>query len=379
MFMQQFDVAIIGGGIMGAATACEAARAGARVALIDQARLPNPRGASTDHSKVFRFAYPDPLYARMAVDALDLWRKLEHETGATMLTRTGTLLLGQDRPSIETQTYEVLRALGVEALMLESGEAAERFPQFDARSFSYAVFDPSGGILHAEASVRALVELARGRGVVIFEAGRVTGIKERGRAGGLEITCADGGAVACRRLLVASGPWTRELMPELSGALETTRQETVYFEPPESAKTDFDIGRFPIFISFDSGFYGFPVHHAGALKVANHIKGEAAGVESLGEPVGDDFISKCREFFARHIPGLAGSRVRETRVCLYNNTRDDDFIIDWHPELEGALIATGFSGHGFKFGPVIGRICAELLLSGRTRYEIERFSLKRGE
>jgi len=362
---------------MGAATACEVARAGARVALIDQARLPNPRGASTDHSKVFRFAYPDPLYASMAIDALDLWRGLERETGATVLTGTGMLLLGQDRPSIETQTLEVLRALGVEALMLEREAAAERFPQFDASSFSYAVFDPSGGILHAEASVRALAGLARARGVALFEDWRVTGIKKRSPARGLEITRADGSAVACRRLLVASGPWTRELMPELSRTIETTRQETVYFEPPESAASSFEIGRFPVFISFDSGFYGFPVHHANAMKIANHNKGEAVGTESLEEPVAGDFISKCREFFARHIPGLAGARVRETRVCLYNNTRDDDFIIDWHPELEGALIATGFSGHGFKFGPVIGRICAELLLSGRTPYEIERFSLKR--
>src|SRR5687767_8953275 len=105
--MREFDVAIIGGGIMGAAAACEAASAGARVALLDQAALPNPRAASTDHSKVFRFAYPDPLYARMAMNALELWRELEQETGATLLTSTGILLLGQARPSIETRTHEV--------------------------------------------------------------------------------------------------------------------------------------------------------------------------------------------------------------------------------------------------------------------------------
>ncbi|HKG22727.1 MAG TPA: FAD-dependent oxidoreductase, partial [Blastocatellia bacterium] len=143
--MQKFDIAIIGGGVMGAATACEAARSGARVALMDQGSMPNPRAASTDHSKVFRFAYPDPLYARMALDALGLWHELQEETGAPVLTRTGLLLLGQARPSIETRTYEVLRALGVEALLLERDEVAERYPQFDPGSFTYAVFDPSGG------------------------------------------------------------------------------------------------------------------------------------------------------------------------------------------------------------------------------------------
>ncbi|HVF91785.1 MAG TPA: N-methyl-L-tryptophan oxidase [Blastocatellia bacterium] len=392
--MQRFDIAIIGGGIMGAATACEAARSGARVALIDQGSMPNPRAASTDHSKVFRFAYPDPLYAGMALDALELWRQLQEETGALMMTRTGLLLLGQTRPSIETRTHEVLRALGVEALLMGKDEVAERYPQFDPGSFSYAVFDPSGAILHAESCVRALVELARGRGVHIFENKEAAGIEKKARAGGLEITCLDGEPVACARLLVASGPWTRMLLPELSGVLATTRQETVYFEPPESAallrsstaegrearaqkETDFDIDRFPIFISFDTGFYGFPAHHEGAVKIANHNKGATSGPESLDEPVGEGAIRSCREFFSRHIPALARARVREARVCLYNNTPDDDFIIDWHPEMEGVLIATGFSGHGFKFGPVIGRTCAELLLSGRTPYELERFSLKR--
>lgn len=361
---------------MGAAAACEAARAGARVALVDQSSLPNPRAASTDHSKVFRFAYPDPLYARMAAEALGLWRGLEAETRATLLTQTGLLMLGQARPSVETETYAILRALGVEALMLEKEEAAERFPQFNPESFSYAVFDPTGGILHAESCVRALVELARGRGVSVFENKEAAGIKAGGPAGALEIMCEDGDAVACRRLLVASGPWTRKLMPELSRVLTTTRQDTLYFEPRESA-TDFGVGSFPVFISFDTGFYGFPIHHAGAMKIANHNKGEPAGPESLSQPVGEDSVSRCRDFFSRYIPELARARVHETRVCLYNNTPDDDFIIDWHPEVEGVLIATGFSGHGFKFGPVVGRMCAELLLSGRTSFDTERFSLKR--
>jgi len=93
--------------------------------------------------------------------------------------------------------------------------------------------------------------------------------------------------------------------------------------------------------------------------------------------VGEDFIESCREFFRRFIPGLAGAEVRETRVCLYNNTPDDDFVIDWHPEFENVLIVTGFSGHGFKFGPVVGRIAAEMLRSGRRSYNIERFKIGR--
>jgi glycine/D-amino acid oxidase-like deaminating enzyme len=93
--------------------------------------------------------------------------------------------------------------------------------------------------------------------------------------------------------------------------------------------------------------------------------------------VGDEFIARCRTFFADFIPALATADVTETRVCVYNNTPDEDFIIDWHRGIENVLLVTGFSGHGFKFAPVVGRISAELLLTGQTTYDITRFSLAR--
>ena len=163
---------------MGAAAACELAREGANVALIDQSVLPNPRAASVDHSKVFRFAYPDPLYVKLAVDALSRWRELESETGTRLLTQTGALLIGKREPSFETECYAAMRALGLECEQLDSREVGERFPQFNNSAFAYGVFDPSGGILHAEAAVRALIDLARRRGVAIVEGARVIDMRK---------------------------------------------------------------------------------------------------------------------------------------------------------------------------------------------------------
>lgn len=372
LVMRAFDIAIIGAGVMGAAAAADAARNGAQVALIDQSILPNPRAASVDHSKVFRFAYPDALYAGMAVDALKLWRLLEEETGARLLTDTGILMIGRGQHS----TYETLRALGLRAEMLDGRETVERFPQFNADALGFSVYDPSGALLHAEQAVRALIDLARQRGVHIIEGERVAGIKQ-GPNARVKIITEAGSEFDCARACIASGPWTRDLLAFLQDKLKTTRQEVVYFEPSPVTSRDFGAGRFPIFIELDSGFYGFPIHHAGAMKIANHHKGERVEMGSYETQVGDEFIAKCRAFFRRFIPQLAGARVRETRVCVYNNTPDDDFIIDWHPEVENALIVTGFSGHGFKFGPIVGRISAELLLSGRTSYNIDRFRLAR--
>ena len=374
-----YDIVIIGAGVMGAAAACEVARDGVTVALIDQATLPNPRAASIDHSKVFRFAYPDPLYARMAVDALKLWRRLEADTGMPLLTQTGLLMTGHTEPSIEAESLEVLQSLGLEVERLTGVEAARRFPQFNGDAFPYAVFDPSGAILHAERIVNALIFLARRRGVEVMEGDRVTSI-DRGQKSTVLISTVSGRAIECGRAMVASGPWTLKLLPDLAEVLTTTRQEVIYFEPRPGTmapSSRFDVGSFPMFIDLDSGYYGFPVHHLGAMKIANHKKGEAVDPDLRNDAVDGYSIGDCRAFFAQFIPELTSARRIETNVCVYNNTPDDDFIIDWHPRIENVLLVTGFSGHGFKFGSLVGRISADLLMTRRTSWEINRFGLGR--
>jgi len=373
--MRTYDVAIVGAGVMGAAAACELAREGATVALLDQSFVPNPRAASFDHSKVFRFAYPDALYVRLAIDAQRRWRSFEGETGARLITPTGAFLIGKHQPSFETACYDAMRAEGIEAEMLDREAVAERFPQFKANALEYGVFDPGGAITHAEAAVRALIDLARRRGVTVIEGARVGDVRNDVGAS-VSIVCDTVGEIVCRRAMIASGPWTRKLLSSLADKLSTTRQEVVYFEPTNAG---FEAERFPIFLELNSGFYGFPIHNARAMKIANHHKGPEVDPDSVDEGVGESSIESCRNFFREFIPGLADARVHETRVCVYNNTPDDDFIIDWHPNIEGALIVTGFSGHGFKFAPTIGRIAADLLLSGHSAYDIGRFRLNRFE
>jgi sarcosine oxidase len=262
--------------------------------------------------------------------------------------------------------------------MLESNEVWARFPQFNAEAFAYGVYDPSGAILDAEAAVRALIELARRRGVEVNEGQQVFRVKESGYR--VVIIAGSASEFTCEQVMIASGPWTRSLLPFLSGNLTTTRQEIAYFKPSATANADrptFEKIDFPIFLELESGFYGFPIHYQAAMKIANHNKGRVVDPYLRDDRVDEEFIQRCRAFFDEFIPGLARARVGETRVCIYNNTPDDDFIIDWHPELGRVLIVTGFSGHGFKFGPTVGRIAAELLLSRRTSFDIDRFRLDR--
>jgi len=360
---------------MGAAAACALADSGVKAALIDQATLPNPRAASVDHSKVFRFAYPEPLYVRLAVDSLPLWRELESIAGEPLITSCGVILLARKTGQFEDQSYAAMSDVGVRVEMLNRNEVAARYPQLNTRSFKFAVFDPSGAVLNAERCVSALLDRARVRGVEMFEGLEITAIEPA--ASGVRALAETGERFYCDRLVVAAGPWTRRLLPGFARILTTTRQELAYFKPRPSALHLFEPQSFPIFLELDNGFYGFPVHHAGAMKIANHHKGPEIDPSADPSEVSLQFVDQCREFFSEVMPALFDAEAVETRVCIYNNTPDDDFVIDWHPDIPGVLIVTGFSGHGFKFGPLIGRIAADLLISGASRYDLASFALAR--
>lgn len=359
------DVGIIGGGIVGASVALHAVRQGATVVLLDDGPLPNPRGASIDHSKVFRYAYPDPFYVRLAVAAHALWKELEHDAGRPLLVDTGLILF--DPGNAATACFDALGRERCDAVRLNAAETGERWPQFSANAFEHAVFDPSGAMTRAEDAVRATLELARRAGVTFVERDRVVALTAHG------LTTRSGAQIACGKVVVAAGPWTAKLRPELAPHLRVTRQEVLYFEPHDP--DEFAPGRFPIFLDFASGFYGFPVHHGRAMKLANHAKGPGADPDVVDPAIVDE--PAARKFLHRFLPGLADARLVECRVCYYDNTPDDDFIIDWLPGRTDVLLATGFSGHGFKFGPLLGRIVAELLHSGKSSVPLERFALGR--
>jgi len=337
--------------------------------------LPNPGAASVDHSKVFRYAYPETLYVSLAVDARKRWLELEANAGMHLLTQTGALLLGRRESSFELDCYEAMRSVGVPTEKLDTGETTARFPQFNGNAFDYGVYDPSGAIVHAETAVRALIATARSQ-VKIVEGERVTAVESNSSR--VMIATEQGSRFECQHAMISSGPWSRKLFPFLEQELTTTRQEIVYFKPVRpQAELTFASNRFPIFLELDTGFYGFPIHHLGAMKIANHHKGSVVDADDNEVPVDEQFIGRCRDFFAEFIPALSDAQVIETRVCIYNNTTDDDFIIDWHPELNCVLVVTGFSGHGFKFGPTVGRIAADLIQNRSTLFNIDRFSFAR--
>ena len=322
---------------MGLSTAWAAARAGKRVLLVDPRFVLNEHNASNDESKVFRLAYGAMKeYVPLAKRALHLWRALEDESGASLLHQSGLLMFGPPGGF----------ALQSARTLLELGEPVEvvRGPVEGFAGVEEAVLDPSGGWLDARACLLALEARAIAHGAEVRRGVEAT----RVRAG--EVALDTGEVIEARAVVLAAGFHAPRLAPQLRGRIRVTRQPELFFEPPD----DFPVT--PVFAAFEEGFYGFP-RMKGAVKVADHEKGASVIDFEKRAPPTDAEVGKARAWLARRLPALADRPLLRSRVCLYDNTVDDAFVLE---RQDGVVVGAGFSGHGFKFGPAIGERLLEL-------------------
>jgi len=368
-----YDVVVIGGGIIGAATAYYLAKDGKRVCLVERDQCPSPRAASTDRVKVFRQAYTDDFYVRLAGDSLPLWKELEQESKQQIVIPTGLVLASHKEDSLESKSYDSMVRCGVAAERWDTQQASSRYPQLKMDSFAYAIYEPGAAMLLSERATSTYLDLAREAGVEILDDTEIIGFEIKNDLIEAAVT-ESGERIECHAALVAAGAWSRVLVPFLTALLKVTRQEVVYLNPPSIE--NYSPGRFPVFIDFETGYYLLPSFED-RVKIANHIPTEEVGQGLPMGKVSDGFVEKCREYLGNVLPGLQQSPTADTRICFYNLTIDEDFIIDKHPDWPNCWIATGFSGHGFKFAPLIGKTMTELLTTGSSTVPIDKFSLNR--
>lgn len=330
---------MVGGGVMGLSTAWVAAKRGARVTLVDPRPLINEHNASNDESKVFRLAYgAQRRYVMLAKRALAGWRELEDESGRVLLHQTGLLMFGPPG-GFHQQSARTLLEMG-ERIQTMKGPIAG-FAGIDE-----AIVDPNGGWLDARACLRALEERAVAHGATI----RRDTAARSARAG--EVALETGETLAARAIVVAAGFGAPRIVPGLRGRIRVTRQPELFFDAP---------GDFPetmTFAAFEEGFYGFP-RAQGAVKVADHNKGPSVTQFEHRPPASAKEVATARAWLRKRMPELAERPLARSRICLYDNTANDDFILG---SADGVTIGAGFSGHGFKFGPAIGEELAKLAL-----------------
>jgi monomeric sarcosine oxidase len=376
---RSFDAAVIGLGTMGSAVTLSLARRKASVIGFDRFRPPHSFGSHGGSTRVFRIAYPElPDYVPLAQHAGTLWGSLEEEISTRLLTRSGLLTMGtEDSGPIRgirycAEHYE----LPVEHLT--AGEIRKRYPAFHSPENYVGCLETSAGWLDVDTSIEQMHRLARGLGAGLRTDSEVTGWHSDGRSAVVRTTA---GESTARKVIITGGAWAAKILRDLDLPLKVIRKTFAWFDP--LTPDQFAEGAIPIFGFPPSSFYGFPNIGGLGVKVAEHLGGDDVIDPDAVPAAGDHDKRPLVETAARFLPGLAGpppgdeSRIMRVSNCLYTMTPDENFVLDRHPEHENVFFAAGFSGHGFKFAPLIGEIMADLALAGRTSHPIDFLRLDR--
>lgn len=374
--MQHYDAIVVGAGVMGCASAYQLARRGRRVLVLEQFAVGHERGSSHGHSRIIRLAYDFPDYVRLARAAYPLWRELEQESGAALLLTTGGLDVALPDTPTFTATRASLAAAGAPFEDLDRAAIAARFPQFQLPDDAVGIYQPDAGILHASACVAALAEQARRHGAVFREQEPALQLAPAGA--GVVVRSA-AASYAADRLIVTAGSWARPLLLQigLDLPLAVSKEQVAFFRPHDPAP--FEPGRFPVFIHHGAeswSGYGFPIFGLPGVKVAQHGGGPiVAPADEDRAPVAER-LDALRAYVAQLLPQAAGEIIF-TQTCRYTSTPDGHFIIDRHPAHPQIVVGSPCSGHGFKFGALIGAILADLAERGATEHPIGLFGLGR--
>ncbi len=374
MSTAHYDVAIVGLGAMGSMAAWQASARGLRVIGFDRFAPPHANGSSTGLSRIIRECYSEQRYYVPIVQrAYRLWAQLEAEAGRSVLTTTGGLLIGDRSGYIVAGAMASAQQFGLQAELLEAVQVADRFPAFRLPEGQVAVYEPRAGSLAPEDAIESALGVARTAGAELRYNEPVLDWESGER---ITVTTAQGRYTA-DRLILAAGAWMAKDLPKRSLPLAPNRQVLFWFEP-NASKAWFELGRCPIFLwewSPGRSIYGFPDQGHG-FKVAVHHEGTRVDPDTVDRTVHEADEQAVRVILDQTFPGLIGPVV-QSGVCLYTNTPDEDFILDFHPDDRRVVVASPCSGHGFKFAPAIGEILIDLVTRGQTAADISHFRIDR--
>jgi sarcosine oxidase len=352
------DVVVVGAGLLGLASARALARRGREVIVLEQAEIGHEAGGSKGSCRVFRLGYVDAGYVRLAMRAREAWAGLEAECGRRLLRPTPHLTFGRDLGAVR----RAMQAAGAPSELLPAAEAAARFPQITVGG--PALLEPESCVISADAALRALADAA---GEV--RAGvAVSAVADDGRRVTVRTTA---GLLTARAAIVCAGPWTGRLLAAagipVPGA--ATMEQVGYLAPVAEPGPPM-----PIFICHDAEIpYGLPVPGSSLYKIGFHHGGlpaDSGGQDQRPDPGPSARLGRLAR---RYLPALAPDLVRTER-CVYDNSPDLDFIVD---RVGRVVIGSGTSGHGFKFGPLLGEWLADLATGRASGPPAPRFSLAR--
>lgn len=372
--MQHAEVIVVGLGVMGGAAAWQLARRGVRVLAFDRYEPPHAAGSTHGRTRITREAYfEDPAYVPFVRRAHALWRETEQAAGEQLLLRTGGLMVGAPHGDILRGSRESARLHDIPHEILTAEEIRQHFPGFEPSDDMVGLLEYGAGILFAEAIVAAQLRLARQHGAALHPGEQVRRWHATRTGVTVETVSAEYGA---ERLVLAAGPWMPDLLAGVGVPLEGERQSMYWFTP--SAGTSFPPDRYPIAL-WDlpamAAWATFPDLGDG-VKIAVHHGGTPAHPDRMDRTLHAEDERAVRDRLARFIPAANGA-LRDAAVCIYTNTPDRHFIIDYLDEARRVVVLSPCSGHGFKFGSAVGEAAACLAMDVVPPVDLSLFSLSR--
>jgi len=333
-------------------------------------------GSSSGRTRLIRKAYFEaPDYVPLLHRAYELWRELEIAAGEQLLHKTGLLSVGSEESKILRGTMHAAREHDLLVEWLSAADVQARFPALLVRDHEVGVLECDGGVLLPERAIAAHLRIAEAHGAQLLFRAAMRSWRARGEV--FEVELGDGSTIRAKALVLALGPWFRDVLQSLGVPIRVQRNVQTWFTP---ATRDYDVAKFPGFLldrpEFPSALYGFPDFGDG-VKAAFHGWGALTSADDVDRQV--DYardVEPVARALESWMPGAAQT-FREAKPCLYTLTPDEHFVIDQHPEHARLVVCGGFSGHGFKFAPVVGEIAADLALEGATRHPIGFLSLRR--
>lgn len=335
---------ILGAGIMGLCTAWSLLRHGFAVHLLDQAAPPNPAASSVDHHRLIRHAYGAQRgYMRMVDHAYAAWDRLWADLGEVLHIPTGVLALDDTASTWVRETRAALLADGRAHEDLTGAQIAARFPYLSGAGIRDAFLCPAGGVLLAERIVASLARHVVGQGAVI-EVARATAIDPE-RA---SVALAGGGTRSADVLVIAAGPWIPRLLPRIGARVTPSRQVVVRLEAPSAAWT---AAPMLLDLAAEGGFYLVPPVAGTPIKIGDHSFSRQGHPDDDRTPDPRE-VERILALARKRIPGIEGFARLGSATCFYDVEPDERFVIE--PLSARAWVMSGFSGHGFKFGAVLG-------------------------
>jgi glycine/D-amino acid oxidase-like deaminating enzyme len=364
------SVIVVGAGAFGGWTALQLLQKGAKVTLLDAWGPGNSRASSGGETRIIRGTYGSRrVYTQMAARSLRMWQDYERQWNVKLFFRTGVLWMAGVDDSYERAALPLLSEAGMRFEKLSAAECAKRWPQIDFQGILWSVYEPDSGYLAArrgcEAVLNAFIkEGGEYRQAKVSPSQIASGNMREVRLGSGDVLNADAYVFAC-------GPWLGNIFPCLAPMITPTRQE-VFFFGTSAGDLQFTDERLPVWADDSKReldgfpgkhwFYGIPGNHWRGFKIADDLRGPAIDPTTLEREPTAEALAAARAYIRLRFPALADAPLLESRVCQYENSTDQNFILDRHPEAENVWILGGGSGHGFKHGPAFGEMASDAVL-----------------